>query len=74
MSIMAYRDVQNSVDTARNEGEEKGIKKGKAEAMVNLMESMKLTMEQALKALKIPESEWDEYRASVAQREVPKVE
>ena len=82
VSMMAYRDVQNSVDTARNDGwndgwndgEKSGVKKGKAEDIVDLMESMKLTMEQAMRALKIPEAEWDDYRASVAQLEVPKVE
>ncbi|MBQ9394280.1 MAG: PD-(D/E)XK nuclease family transposase [Proteobacteria bacterium] len=61
-SMMAYRDVQNCVDTARNDGK----KDGKAEALVNLMDSLNLTTEQALQALKIPESEWDEYRNLVA--------
>ena len=61
-SMMAYRDVQNCMDTARNDGK----KDGKAEALVNLMDSLNLTTEQALQALKIPESEWDEYRNLVA--------
>ena len=73
VSMMAYRDVQNSVDTAKNdglkEGEEKGIKKGKAEALVNLMDSLKLSIEQAMNSLKIPESEWEEYRKLVAELE-----
>ena len=71
VSIMAYRDVQNSVDTARNDGlkdgMEKGVKMGRAEALVNLMESLKWSIEQALQALKIPEAEWDDYRVLVAQ-------
>ena len=68
-SIMAYRDVQNSMDTARNDGEKSGVKKGKAESVVSLMDSLKLTMEQALCAIKIPESEWEEYRVLVKQLE-----
>lgn len=73
VSMMAYRDVQNSVDTAKNdglkEGEEKGIKKGKAEDIVNLMHKLKMTIKQALDTLSIPESEWDDYRSLVAQLE-----
>ena len=49
MSMMAYRDVQNSVDTAKNDGLKEGIKKCRAEAIVNLMDSLKLTIEQAIK-------------------------
>ena len=48
-----------------NRGIEKGIKKGKAEDLVNLMESLMLTLEQAMQALKIPEKEWDDYREMV---------
>ncbi|MBQ8037430.1 MAG: PD-(D/E)XK nuclease family transposase [Proteobacteria bacterium] len=73
VSMMAYRDVKNSVDTARNDGlkdgMEKGVKMGKAEALVNLMKNFKLSIEQALKGLSIPEAEWDDYRALVAQLE-----
>jgi len=73
VSMMAYRDVQNSVDTAKNdglkEGEEKGIKKGKAEDIVNLMQTVNWTMEEAMQVLKIPEAEWDEYRRLVKQLE-----
>ena len=47
--------------------ENRGIRKGKAEALVNLMESLKWSIEQALQALKIPEAEWDDYRVLVAQ-------
>ena len=69
VSMMAYRDVQNSVDTAKNDGLKEGIKKGKAESLVNLMESLKLTIEQAMQVLKIPESEWDDYRELVKKLE-----
>ena len=49
--------------------ENRGIRKGKAEALVNLMKKLKLSLEQALDTLSIPETEWDEYRALVAQLE-----
>ncbi|MBQ1267059.1 MAG: hypothetical protein IIY06_09960 [Proteobacteria bacterium] len=48
-----------------NRGIKKGIKKGKAEDLVNLMHNFKLTLEQALRGLSIPESEWDDYRELV---------
>ena len=76
-SMMAYRDVQNSMDTARkegwndgwNDGEKSGVKKGKAEDLVNLMKKLKLSIDQAMDTLSIPESEWDEYRRLVATLE-----
>ena len=44
----------NRVNTAKNdalkEGEEKGLKKGKTEDIVNWMASLDLTMDQALQA------------------------
>lgn len=46
----------------KREGIKEGIKEGTIKALVNLMESLKLTIDQALQALKLPESEWDEYR------------
>lgn len=53
----------------RSEGRREGIRKGrsegrregKAEAIRNLMESMSLTAEQAMKALKIPAGEFGKY-------------
>ena len=53
----------------RSEGRREGIRKGrsegrregKAEAIRNLMESMSMTAEQAMKALKIPAGEFDTY-------------
>ena len=38
-----------------------GRREGKAEAIRNLMESMSLTAEQAMKALKIPAGEFGKY-------------
>ena len=48
------------------EGKKEGIKQGKAEDLINMMESLKLSIEQAMQALKIREDDWDEYRALVA--------
>ena len=63
----------NYSDYIWNKGEQAGVKKGvqqgKAEALVNLMDSLKLSIEQALNSLKIPESEWDDYRKMVADLE-----
>ena len=49
--------------------ENRGIKKGKAEDLVNLMRNFKLNLEQALRGLSIPEAEWDDYRKLVKQIE-----
>ena len=45
----------------RREGIRKGRREGKVEAIRNLMESMSLTAEQAMKALKIPAGEFGKY-------------
>ena len=45
----------------RREGIRKGRREGKAEAIRNLMESMSMTAEQAMKALKIPAGEFGKY-------------
>ena len=66
-SMMAYRDVQNSMDTARNDGKKDGKKEGKAESVVSLMKKLNLSIEQAMDILSIPESEWEEYRVLVKQ-------
>ena len=60
----------NYSDFVENRGIKKGRKKGKAEDLVNLMDSLKLSLEQAMNSLKIPESEWDDYRKLVADLEV----
>ena len=56
-----------------DKGIKKGIKKGKAEALVNLMKNFKLSFEQALSGLSIPESEWEDYRKLVSQIEADSV-
>ena len=46
---------------------EEGRIEGKIDAMKNLMHSMKWSAEQAMRALLIPESEWDSYRTEMAK-------
>ena len=45
----------------RRKGRSEGRREGKAEAIRNLMESMSMTAEQAMKALKIPAGEFGKY-------------
>ena len=59
----------NYSDFVENRGIRKGRKEGKAEDLVNLMDKLKMTVEQALDTLRIPESDWDDYRALVQQLE-----
>ncbi|MBR4986917.1 MAG: hypothetical protein IKY83_14380, partial [Proteobacteria bacterium] len=59
----------NYSDFVWNRGQREGIKKGKAEDLINLMKNFKLNIEEALKGLSIPEAEWDDYRDLVAQLE-----
>ena len=42
--------------------EQRGIQKGRMESIQNLMKNLKLSMEQAMTALGIPETEWETYR------------
>ena len=59
----------NYSDFVENRGRKEGRKEGKAEALVNLMKKLKLSLEQAMDILSIPESEWEEYRKLVADLE-----
>ena len=43
------------------EGRSEGWREGRVESIRNLMESMSMTAEQAMKALKIPAGEFDTY-------------
>ena len=48
-------------------GRAEGITEGMAKALLNLMDSLKITLNQAMQALKIPETEWDDYRERVQE-------
>ena len=53
--------IRKGRSEGRREGMRKGRREGKAEAIRNLMESMSMTAEQAMKALKIPAGEFGKY-------------
>ena len=53
--------IRKGKSEGRREGMRKGRREGKAEAIRNLMESMSMTAEQAMKALKIPAGEFGKY-------------
>ena len=55
------KGIRKGKSEGRREGMRKGRREGKAEAIRNLMESMSLTAEQAMKALKIPAGEFGKY-------------
>ena len=53
--------IEKYIAEGRREGKSEGRREGKAEAIRNLMESMSMTAEQAMKALKIPAGEFGKY-------------
>ena len=56
-SKMAYRDIKNSVDTAKREGIAEGMEKGKHEANTETAQrllAMGLSAEQVAKATQLP--------------------
>ncbi len=48
----------NYSDFVANRSHKEGLKKGKVEDLINLMKKLKLSIDQAMDALCIPESEW----------------
>lgn len=68
MTRKLEREVSELCNLSKNV-EEKGIRKGRKEgrkegiltSIQNLMESMNWTAEQAMEALKVPETEWSQY-------------
>ena len=53
--------IEKYIAGGRREGRSEGRCEGKVESIRNLMESMSLTAEQAMKALKIPAGEFGKY-------------
>ena len=54
-------------DDGVKKGMEKGMEKGILNSIRNLMDSMKLTAEQAMAALRVPESEYKKYEDMLKQ-------
>ena len=59
---MFQTDLQSDLATAEDRGERRGRAEGMISALQNLMDSMGLSMDQAMNALKIPEADRPEYR------------
>ena len=53
--------LEQEYEERENIGIEKGIEKGKADSVKNLMKNLKLTAEQAMDALGIPKSDYNKY-------------
>ena len=51
----------------RNQGMVQGKIEGKAEAIIQVMRNFKLSMEDAMHGLSIPEDEWENYRKIILQ-------
>lgn len=58
----ARHDEAQALHHARQEGMEKGMEKGVGESIRNLMDSLGLPIEQAMTALKVPESQRSKYK------------
>ena len=61
---------QGILEKGMEKGMEKGIEKGMENALRNLMYNLKMTAEQAMAALSIPQNEYEKYKAIL--RESPK--
>ena len=57
------RAMEISKEEAREEGLAEGKAEGRVESIKNLMDSLKLTAQQAMDVLKIPESDYSKYMA-----------
>lgn len=53
---------QRGIQKGRAEGRLEGQLETRQESIQNLMKNLKLSMEQAMTALGIPETEWETYR------------
>ena len=73
--LLSGWNMDEALIVSKEEGFEDGFEagfaggkaEGKAEALICLMQNFKMSLEQALKGLNIPESEWTEYRMLVNQ-------
>ena len=72
MLLTEYNEIERDellLKQGRKEGMEKGVKQGKLEAILgalgNMMNSLKLSFEQAAEILKIPANEYDVYRKAL---------
>ena len=73
-ALREFQDTYATYKHAENTGRKKGKEEGKAEDLVNLMKNFKMSIEDALKGLSIPESEWDDYRKMIKSVETQPVQ
>ena len=59
-------------ERGRRRGMEEGIQQGRLEGLLNLMNKLNMTADQALDTLSIPEEEWDDYRERIREFETKK--
>lgn len=50
------------------QGIEQGKKKGTLDSILNLMKNLHFSMEDAMKALSIPEDQWNDYRSMLSNK------
>ena len=66
---MKEENMCNYSEFVMNRGRREGKEEGKAESLINLKKKLKMSIEQAMDILDIPEGEWDNYRELVTQLE-----
>lgn len=59
------KGLREGLKEGRKEGRKEGLKEGILTSIQNLMESMNWTAEQAMEALKVPETEWSQYASKL---------
>ncbi len=67
MKEMEIRDEDEIIacelfDQYRSQGREEGEKKGELHMIRNFMQELHLTVEEALKAARIPQEDWEQYQ------------
>lgn len=61
-------EMCNLSDILLEQGIEQGKKKGTLDSILNLMKNLHFSMEDAMKALSIPEDQWNDYRSMLSNK------
>ena len=61
------RGIEQGMARGRAQGIEQGMAQGTVQGILSLMDSLKLTVQDAMSALKIPQSEQGKYEAMIKQ-------
>ncbi|MBQ9396338.1 MAG: hypothetical protein IJU23_12620 [Proteobacteria bacterium] len=70
MLLTEYDEVKHYERVYRNahrDGKEEGLAEGKAEGILNMMQALKLSFEQAASVMKIPDEEFPLYKKLIAE-------